>query len=371
MYLPSWGLSLARTRSGGGPSKELSAILLLLGLCVAAAAWNVQPLPGPAGPARQSAAVEDLVNDGFDLYAQPPAHKFNSTSAEAPELPALPPDTAEPPLFVLHEPSAPELTPPEPPAGPRDAVEPAMLMPVVFYCPGSLDCSCFRDLHQGDTPMLRTWNVVKLSSVVAVALAVCPPLAVAQTEVPQNDLKVLRDSVDALGKKLDDTNTNLANALAGIKSDMKILNAGSMDTTLKMTTMEGTVEALRNQVGALKVEVDKLQGRGTVKYPAEKGDEIATRLAKLEEILARLAEGRIAKSPPANGCRIEMVNRYPEEMLFLINQKPYRVAPNTTMTLDNQPAGAFTYEVISGTYGSRGTNQPVLEPGRTLTITVR
>jgi hypothetical protein len=370
MYLPSWGLSLARTRSGCGLSYEMSAVVLLLGLGVAAAAWNVQPLPGPAGPVQQSNAVEDELNDGFDLYARPPAHKFNNTSAEAPQLPALPPDTAEPPLFVLHEPLAPELTLPEPPAGPRESVEPAMLMPVVYF-PGSLDCSCFRDLHQGDTPMLRTWNVVKLSSVVAVALAVCPPLAVAQTEIPQNDLRVLKDSVEALGKKLDETNSNLANALAGIKSDMKVLNGASMDTSLKMTTMEGTIEALRNQVGALKAEVDKLQGRGTVKYPGEKGDEISTRLAKVEEMLARMADGRIANSPPANSGRIEMVNRYPEEILFLINQKSYRVAPNTTMMLDNQPAGAFTYEVISGTYGSRGTNQPTLEPGRTFTITVR
>jgi hypothetical protein len=398
MYLPSWGqvsnlpaefranwklapkvrrqryrkLSHVRARSGGRLSNELSAVVLLLGLGVAAAAWNIQPLPGQPTAAQQPAAApEQTVNTGFDLYADPPPHKFNNTSAEAPQMPAPPPDTAEPPLFVLHEPPAPELTSPEPPAGLRDTEEPALVMPVVFYCPGSLDCSCFRDLHQGDTPMLRTWNAVKLSSVVAVALTVSPPLAVAQTEVPQNDLKVLRDSVDALSKKLDDTNANLANALAGIKSDMKGLYAASMDASLKMSTMEGSIDTLRNQVAALKADVDKLQGRGTVKYPGEKGDDLAARLLKLEELVARVADGRIAKSPPANTGRVEMVNRYPEEMLFVINQKSYRVAPYSAMTLDNQPPGTITYEVISGTYGSRGTNQPFLEAGKTLTITVR
>ena len=41
------------------------------------------------------------------------------------------------------------------------------------------------------------------------------------------------------------------------------------------------------------------------------------------------------------------------------------------MELPNQPAGAFTYEVISGTYGLRARNTPTLEPGKTYTITVR
>ena len=38
-------------------------------------------------------------------------------------------------------------------------------------------------------------------------------------------------------------------------------------------------------------------------------------------------------------------------MLFLVNQTPYRVAPGTTRSLDGMPLGAFTYEVISPTYG--------------------
>jgi len=58
-------------------------------------------------------------------------------------------------------------------------------------------------------------------------------------------------------------------------------------------------------------------------------------------------------------------------MLFVVNGKNYRLAPFTTATLESQPAGAFTYEVISGTYGVRGSNRPLLEAGKTYTITVR
>ena len=59
------------------------------------------------------------------------------------------------------------------------------------------------------------------------------------------------------------------------------------------------------------------------------------------------------------------------ETFFVINGKNYRVDPFTTMELPNHPAGMFTYEVISGTYGLRGRNTPLLEAGKTYTITVR
>jgi hypothetical protein len=372
-FTPAAVLSPIRPRTGGRLGSELSAVVLLLGLCVAAAAWNVQPVPEPPGP-----ALGEPENAGIDLRAEAPPHKNNSTSAEAQEMPAPPPDTAEPPLFVLHEPPAPELKPPEPPARPPETEELQVVIPVVFYCPGTLDCSCFRDVHQGDSPMLRTWNTVKLASVVAVALTVSPPLAVAQTEVSQNELKVLRESVDALSRKvddvnkrLDDNNANLAKSFEGIKAEFKGVHDKSMDAALKLSTMEGSIDALRKELAALKVDVDKLQGRGTVKYPAERSDDIGARLARLEEMVARIADGRVSNAPPVNTGRIEMVNRYPEDMLFVINQKTYRVAPFTQVTLDNQPAGVFNYEVISTTFGRRGGSQPMLEPGRTFTITVR
>jgi hypothetical protein len=318
-------------RSGGGLGGGLLLTVAMLGLCMAVAG-------------------------GFDLRAEHPSHKFNNTSVEAPKLPAPPQNTDEqrpqpPPPLALSGLSAIELLPPlvEAQEEPVPVAVPVTLLPVVFCDPGSLDCSCFRDLHQGDTPMLRTWNTLKLSSLMAATLVMTPLPALAQAEIPQNDLKTLQESVDALSKKLDAMNADINKALAGTYADMKALKDAHMETKLKVAALEGAVKALTD-VGILKAEMDKLQGRGTVMYPPEKN---------------------VANASPVSTGRIQMANMYPEDMLFVVNGKTYKVAPFAIANLDNQPAGIFTYEVISGTYGRRGGNSPLLEPGKTYTITVR
>ena len=60
-------------------------------------------------------------------------------------------------------------------------------------------------------------------------------------------------------------------------------------------------------------------------------------------------------------------NRYPEEMLFIVNGTSYRVAPGSTRVLDPQPAGTITYEVLSPTWGllrRRTTTLAANEPFR-------
>ena len=68
-----------------------------------------------------------------------------------------------------------------------------------------------------------------------------------------------------------------------------------------------------------------------------------------------------------------LANHYTPDnyLLFIINQKSYRVLSGQTATIDNMPAGTFTYEVISPTSGSRGTQNRTLEPGETYTLTAR
>ena len=68
---------------------------------------------------------------------------------------------------------------------------------------------------------------------------------------------------------------------------------------------------------------------------------------------------------------MQLVNDYSEELLFLVNGRAYRVAPGTTHTVEEMPAGAFNYEVISPTWGSRARNTPMLAAGETFTITAR
>src|SRR5271165_2571832 len=56
-------------RMGPAPSRGLLVVLLLLGLCVAAACWNAQPTSTSAQEQR-----------GLDLRVEVPAPKFNKAS---------------------------------------------------------------------------------------------------------------------------------------------------------------------------------------------------------------------------------------------------------------------------------------------------
>jgi archaellum component FlaC len=346
---------------------------------VAAACWHAQPEATSA-------------DQGIDLLARGQSPKVNSTSAVLPPGPATPPepekkaDLPAPQAFA-----APALTPPP-------FQEPRPLVPVVFYGPGSLTCSCFHDLPQGDSPMLRNWNVLKLSSVMVVALAVTPlPAAAAEpgeTELEKlsklvKELKKLcedqkdttdkqKDALATIGGKLDTLIDNTNKGFDGInaelgrlKANVKTLNEDSADTKLTLQSALSKIKTLEEQVALLKADMNRLQKRDPALYPGVSVDDIKVRLEKIEMALSKLAEARTAYSPPSGAGKILLANHYPEEILFVVNNKPYRLAPNTTMDLPNQPAGAFTYEVISGTYGLRARNTPTLEAGKTYTITVR
>jgi hypothetical protein len=337
---------------------------------------------------------------GIDLRGEVVSPTVKSTSAALPPLPAAQPEPGFP---------KPELpTPPTPPSvfvgtevpAPPVFEEPKPLESNVIYRRGSLVCSCFHDSHPGDSPMLRNWNVLKMSSLLTVAVAFTPLPAVAQGPAEPGDTELeklsklvkelkktcdeqketsdkQKDALATIGEKLDKLILNttkgfdgiIKDDLAKIKGDIKALSEDSADTKLTLQSSLGKIKALEDQVATLKSEISRLQKRDPALYPAVGIDDIKVRLEKIETALARLADGRTSFSPPAGAGKIQLANLYPDEILFVINSKPFRVPANTTMELPNQPAGAFTYEVISGTYGARNT--PTLEPGKTYTITVR
>ena len=363
------------------PSRSVLGIVLLFGLSLAAAAWNAHTQLPPTLPAQ-----------GIDLRAESAGPKVNTTSAEPPPAPpaalvehqtlkvAFAPPQPEVPALLPLPSQLPAVEPPEPPA----AEDPKTLVPLVTYGPGSLACSCFRDMQPGDTPMMRNWNVLKLSSLLAVAVAVTPLPASATpppggpTEFGQGDIKELREAID---KKLDKLIEALTNSFAGVRVDLgkindelKSLNKDNFETKLKLETALGRIEQLQKQVDKLREDLDKVPPKDKISlYPSEKGfDEIKQRLAQIEACLKGMSDGRMAFSSPAGAVgRIALANQYPEEILFTINGQAHRVPPFTTKNLENFPAGAFKYEVISPTYGLRGANTPTLEPGKTYTITVR
>ena len=98
-------------------------------------------------------------------------------------------------------------------------------------------------------------------------------------------------------------------------------------------------------------------------------EEIRSRLEQIEKSLKN-GTSRVAMTPPATS-RVLLVNLYPEELLFTVNGRPYRVPPNATMPLEGQMPGALSYEVVSPTWGLRAANTTTLRPNETFTLTAR
>ena len=224
--------------------------------------------------------------------------------------------------------------------------------------------------------MMRNWTVLKFSSVIALALAVAPAVN-GQSDGPPDakDDEKLKE----IEKKVDALLAGLAKVCNGDTACMKDLNeklAKLKETTDNLQVMlsgsQDKIALLEQRVDKLRKDIDNLLGRDKSMYPpVDKAgfDEILRRLIAIEAAL-KAGGPSVSYSKPTIG-RIKLSNMYGEEMLFVINGKAYRVAPFTYMMLEDQPAGVFTYEVISGTYGSRAKNAPTLVPGDTYIITVK
>ena len=227
--------------------------------------------------------------------------------------------------------------------------------------------------------MMRTWKLPGLSILAALILATLAPAG----GQPPAGPKKLEQQVEALDQKLKGLVDNLVQdlkrideALQGHDKRLNNLEANDKDTSLKLDGARLRLERLGKVVEKLRLDMETLQKRtsGVAFYPPTDKtglDEIRAQLRQIEQTLNRMqANGeRTVFSPPVSRAgRILLVNQYPEMLLFVINQKSYRVLPGQTVTLDNMPAGNFTYEVFPGPPGSRTRT---LEPGETYTLTAR
>jgi hypothetical protein len=161
--------------------------------------------------------------------------------------------------------------------------------------------------------------------------------------------------------------------MKALKEAVKTLKANDDDTQIKLPSVLERVTALEKLLGNLRTQLQGVRDRVSLYPPNDKDtlEEIKARLTQLQDAINRLqtGSGRIAKYGPETG-RVNLVNMHAEDLLFVVNDRTYRVAPGMS-TLLELPAGAFTYEVISPSWGLRGRNTPVLRPGQTFTISAR
>ncbi len=402
------------------PGLVWAVALVLAGLCIAA----VQGIAPPVTAADPAPA-------GFNLQADLSSSKLNTTSAGAPgpSEPALPSEPSKPPLPpsppVVGEPvvapqPAPErpeepavkpaevivpvqaAEPPLPKVEPKEeaqpvpppvvvpvqevevpvvkpvdvrAVEAAPVPPPQPLAPLDADVvpptaaaeltpnpSCIlRDMQQGDSPMTRSWKMFGLQSALLAALAVTPAAPAPAAEDNKLDGKEITKRLDQIDKAIEEI-------LKGGAS----FNDALRTERLRSEALAGKVKKIEDQLDDLKKGLDEIkkavQGRG--REGPDPLEDIARRLAEIERILKADGGARVSRFP-ADAGNILLTNRYPEEILFVINGKDtYRLAPGTSRMLDAFPAGTFSYEVISSVWGVRARKTTSLAAGETFRLTV-
>jgi hypothetical protein len=216
--------------------------------------------------------------------------------------------------------------------------------------------------------MLKNWKTLALCSLLAATPLASP--AVAQAGEKDKILEKLESMDKALGKAFAEFAKDIDKIKAEIKNlrEVDLVNQRleiAQDVTAKMKEVAREVADLRiafNLLKSLPAGIDKV----TI-------DDIRTKLAAIEQAIIKLGptEKRLALSPPTQVGRVVLVNLYPEELLFIVNQKRYRVDPNATMTLDNIPAGVLSYEVLSATWGQRARSTTTLAANETFSLTAR
>jgi hypothetical protein len=259
------------------------------------------------------------------------------------------------------------------------AIEPVKLIPLVQA--EDKEPLVYRDLPRGDTPMLGNWKTLALYSLMTATVVVQAPAPAAA-----QDNKALKEGLDNLQESVKKGFENAAVDVATVKNDLKkireeldLAKEEGLKQRLAMGSATTKIDALEKAVEKLKTELETLRTRepSIAKSGIDKEmvEQINSRLAAIESAIAKLqpATKRIALSPPGNlpptTGRVVLINTYSEHLLFIINNKPYRVEPGTNRFVDDVPAGAMTWEVMSDRWGLRGRNTVTLSPNELFALT--
>jgi hypothetical protein len=195
-----------------------------------------------------------------------------------------------------------------------------------------------------------------LQALLAAALLAVPmPARAADPE--KDPLKDLGRRVENLEKGM----TEIQNTAAAIRAEglkISILKSGLDKLATQLDKMQAVVEALKKDLGGK----ERLAA-----YPPDAVDDLAKRVAELEKKVGGSA--RVAKAAPEVG-RILLFNRYAEEVTVHLNGRGYRVLPGQTARVESFPAGVFTYQIESPTWGLRERVTSTVPVNETVRLTV-
>jgi hypothetical protein len=359
------------------PRLVLLVLTMMLWLSLCLVLWRGVPTPPHTGLAE------------LGLPAGVASSKLNNTSAEAPAslppaaptaeldkhphdepaeavLPAPPPPpkvpepAALPPLPVLEPLVSEKAPPPLPEPPPLTPVTSAPVAPPNPVEPAAENCYAIRDTHRGDSPMMSTWKMLGLHTVLAAAFTAPAALA---TEGPGAE----PDATTALTKQIAD----LRAAIQALDKTVK-QECGDLRNDIAKTKLATQVDlkSVNEQIAQLRADLEDLRkllpSKQVAGYPADPRaelEEVRRQLTQLhqdmEALRKQLPATRVAGFPP-EGRSIRLVNTFPAEVPIRVNDRVYYVAPGETRLTEPIPFGTFTYEVLlQGLNGPRTrTNSP-------------
>ncbi|GIW79102.1 MAG: hypothetical protein KatS3mg105_0909 [Gemmatales bacterium] len=291
------------------PAWIVLAALLVVGVWAALAGSSPQTTPSKA----EISLLDDLPLPNLNTTSAEPCPQPTGETPPA-ETPAQAPTALPPEISEDSRPTTgPELSPPE------AEVPEEPIRPVIAVEPTRDRFIAVRLTHRGDTPMIHNWKSLGLQALLAGALASAPTLSAPPTKAEPNadeviakQLKELKDSIDALKKQVQGLQTGMA------------------DTDIRIKKLEGQIADLEKDAKAVTDLTIVVQN-------------LSKQVADLNKRISSAPPAVVSKKPMG---RILLVNDFPEEMTVVVNNKAYRLAPNSIHTIDNVPAGIFTYEVL-------------------------
>lgn len=240
--------------------------------------------------------------------------------------------------------------------------------------------------------MMRTWKrlalAVTLIGALSVSAAGLRADGVDEQPTPKpdklDDIQKQLDKInDSLKKQFLELNIGLGKSFEEVQKDIMKLQKELKSVKDDKTLQEMKLDSLNNKLKEFEDSIVKLQGDvgflskkvSDVKLypPVDKSElvDIRYKLEQLEKMLQQIKGGPyVAKFPPSGSGKIVLVNNTAEEITVLINNMSYRVAPFSAYPLEGQPAGLFSYEVLSPTFGVLRKNTTSLNANETFTIRI-
>ncbi len=259
--------------------------------------------------------------------------------------------------------------------------------------------------------MIRTWKRLGLLCTLTAALLAAPVFAAdpeKKSPEPRMDefqslaaghIQKLHEDVAAIRKDMEGFNARLTatqNYIAEMRKQMEGLKdldklkdqlgrlkeldelkeqVAKIEKEMGMLAHLKDIDQLKDIMTAMRSDLDKIDGKRKALVDSSKptnGSSKPANGSKPKNGTAAPApeKSSTATTAPAGNSKIRFVNTYPGSVTILLSGDRYvRLEQGDTQTLEAQPAGPFTYEIVT----PGGTRPPVsktLEPYETFTITV-